>query len=136
MYLSTKFQISSIILTSFRKGGVILPCLPPPQKEPLKSPPWLGLTGSWSHLSVIESVFSNVPGCKLYNWIRAFSTTHVFPKNFWIAIFFGTFQNCCFNYLTRSVFSCFCKTSRPSCSILFSLLRRCLPFLAPSLTFK
>ena len=41
VYLGTKFQVSSIILTSFRKGGVILP--PITQNEPLKSPPRLGL---------------------------------------------------------------------------------------------
>ena len=40
VYLRTKFQVSSIILMSFRQG-VILP-LPPPQNEPLKSPPRLG----------------------------------------------------------------------------------------------
>ena len=38
--LRTKFQASTIILISFRHGGVILP---PPQNEPLKSPPRLGL---------------------------------------------------------------------------------------------
>ena len=40
VYLRTKFQVSSIILTSFRQGGVILP--PQPQNEPLKGPPTLG----------------------------------------------------------------------------------------------
>ena len=40
VYLSVKFQVSSVILTTFRQGGVILP---PPQNEPLKSPPRLGL---------------------------------------------------------------------------------------------
>ena len=38
LYLPTKFQASSIILTSFRQGPS-----PQPQKEPLKSPPRLGL---------------------------------------------------------------------------------------------
>ena len=38
MYLRVKFQVSSIILTSFRR--IILP---PPQNEPLESPPRLGL---------------------------------------------------------------------------------------------
>ena len=41
VYLRAKFEVSSIILTSFRQG-VILPS-PPPQNEPLKSPPRLGL---------------------------------------------------------------------------------------------
>ena len=39
VYLRAKFQVSSIILTSFRQG-VILP--PPPQNEPLKSPSRVG----------------------------------------------------------------------------------------------
>ena len=50
VYLRTKFQISSIILTHFGEGGtgggmeVILPLLsPPPQNEPLKDPHILGL---------------------------------------------------------------------------------------------
>ena len=37
VYVRTKFEVSSIILTSFRRGN------PPPQNEPLKSPPRLGL---------------------------------------------------------------------------------------------
>ena len=50
VYLRAKFEVSSIILTSFRLGrmggggGVNLPPLPL-QKEPLKSPPRLGLSG-------------------------------------------------------------------------------------------
>ena len=45
VYLRAKFEVSSIILTSFRLGrGVILPH-PPPQNETLKSPPRLGLSG-------------------------------------------------------------------------------------------
>ena len=43
VYLRTKFEVSSIILTSFRQG-VIPPPPPPPQNEPLKSPLRLGLT--------------------------------------------------------------------------------------------
>ena len=46
VYLRAKFEVSSIILTGFRQGGI----LPPPhththtpQNEPLKSPPRLGL---------------------------------------------------------------------------------------------
>ena len=41
VYLRTKFQVSSIILTSFRQGEGFYP--PTPQNEPLKSPPRLGL---------------------------------------------------------------------------------------------
>ena len=40
VYLRAKFEVSSIILTSFRHGGIVPP---PPQNEPLKSPPRLGL---------------------------------------------------------------------------------------------
>ena len=44
VYLSTKFHVSSIILTSFRQGmGVFLLLTHPPQNEPLKSPPRLAL---------------------------------------------------------------------------------------------
>ena len=39
VYLSAKFKVSSIILTGFRQGGNS----PPPQNEPLKGPPGLGL---------------------------------------------------------------------------------------------
>ena len=42
VYLRAKFKVSSIILTSFRQGVVLLP--PPTlQNEPLKSQPKLGL---------------------------------------------------------------------------------------------
>ena len=41
VYLRAKLEVSGIIVTSFRKG-LILP-LSPPQNEPLKSPPRLGL---------------------------------------------------------------------------------------------
>ena len=47
VYLRTKFQVSSIILTSFRSGGHFNPPPPPlpptPQNGPRKSPPRLGL---------------------------------------------------------------------------------------------
>ena len=46
VYLRAKFEVSSIILTSFRQGvGVNFtpPPLTSPQSEPLKSPPRLGL---------------------------------------------------------------------------------------------
>ena len=40
VYLRAKFEVSSVILTSFRQwGGIIYP----PQNEQLKSPPRLGL---------------------------------------------------------------------------------------------
>ena len=49
LYLGARFQVSSIILISFKQGGsgegVILPHPrpPPPSNEPLKSPPRLEL---------------------------------------------------------------------------------------------
>ena len=43
LYLRAKFEASSIILTSFRMGGGCNFTFPPPQNEPLKSPPRLGL---------------------------------------------------------------------------------------------
>ena len=51
-YLRAKFEASSVILTSFRhKGGwgegVTLPTTYPPQNEPLKSPPILGLSDQY-----------------------------------------------------------------------------------------
>ena len=48
VYVRAKFEVSSVILTSFRQRGrgVILPPtpLPPTQNEPLKNPPRLELT--------------------------------------------------------------------------------------------
>ena len=43
MHLRTKFQVSSIILTSFRQWGKFIHP-PPTQNEPIKSPSRLGLT--------------------------------------------------------------------------------------------
>ena len=43
VYLPAKFEISSIILTSFRQRGGEFYLPPLPQSEPLKSPPRLGL---------------------------------------------------------------------------------------------
>ena len=45
VYFRANFQVSSIILTSFRQGGNFTPPPPPPkpQNEPLKIPPRLGL---------------------------------------------------------------------------------------------
>ena len=52
VYLRAKFEVSRIILTSFRQG-VILPA--PPQNELLKSPPRLGLTANPTNcLSVFD----------------------------------------------------------------------------------
>ena len=39
VYVRAKFQVSSIILTSFRRGSFTTPPPPPPQSKPLKSPP-------------------------------------------------------------------------------------------------
>ena len=44
LYLCTKFQVSSLILSRFRQGGGVNSPPPPPQNRPLKSPPRLGLT--------------------------------------------------------------------------------------------
>ena len=41
VYLLHKFEVSSVILTSYRKWGYFTP--PQPQNEPLKRPPRLGL---------------------------------------------------------------------------------------------
>ena len=43
VYLHAKFEVSTIILTSFRRGNFIPPPLAALQNEPLKSPPRLGL---------------------------------------------------------------------------------------------
>ena len=44
VYVRAKFEVSSLIVTCFRQGGVIL--TPSPQEEPLKSQPRLGLNNS------------------------------------------------------------------------------------------
>ena len=48
VYLRAKLQVCRVTLTSFRQweggeGGNFTPPSPPPQNEPLKSPPKLGL---------------------------------------------------------------------------------------------
>ena len=44
VYLRAKFEVSSIILTSFRQVVILPPPPPPPpQNETIKSPPRLGL---------------------------------------------------------------------------------------------
>ena len=42
-YLRAKFEVSGVILTSFRQGGRANFTPPPPQNEPIKTPPSLGL---------------------------------------------------------------------------------------------
>ena len=42
VYQRAKFDVFSIILTGLDRGGNFIPP-PPPQNEPLKSPPRLGL---------------------------------------------------------------------------------------------
>ena len=47
VYLRAKFEVSSIILTGSRQGGSnFTSAPPPPQNEPLKSPPRLGLNNA------------------------------------------------------------------------------------------
>ena len=43
VYLPDKFEVSSIILTGFRRGNFTTPHTHTPQNEPLKIPPRLGL---------------------------------------------------------------------------------------------
>ena len=70
VYLHAKFEVSSIILTSFRQGGVgggviFAPPPPPPlpQNEPLKSPPRLGLNRlKWYRL--FKSLFTTLNNLK------------------------------------------------------------------------
>ena len=67
VYLPAKFEVFSIILTSFRNGGgvgwgggVILLLLPPPQNEHLKSPSRLGFKNIKSTAKFSPSeIFSN-----------------------------------------------------------------------------
>ena len=55
------------------------------------------------------SMTVSVPDCKLYTWISVMSNMHVFLKIL-KQLFFGTFQNSCFNSLARLISKCFCKT--------------------------
>ena len=47
VYLRTKFEVSRVILMSFRQGVILRmahsPPPPPPKNKPLKTPPILGL---------------------------------------------------------------------------------------------
>ena len=52
VYLRAKFQVSSIILTSFRQGGHFTQ-----KKEPLKSPPRLGLSKEVKNCNQYYSFF-------------------------------------------------------------------------------
>ena len=60
VYLRAKFQVSSIFLASFRQG-VNLPPTPPPQNEPVKSPP--------NGLSINAEIHSYA----LYCWSSSFN---------------------------------------------------------------
>ena len=78
---------------------------------------------------MIDATFTNFPDCKLYTWVRVISFTHIFLEML-EQLCFTIFQNSCLKYLTRSIFECFCKTPHLSSSTCFSLLRRCLRFIA------
>ena len=52
VYLRIKFQVSSIILTSFRQGVWVI-LLPPSQNKPLKSPPRLKLKSIFHFLQYL-----------------------------------------------------------------------------------
>ena len=85
----------------------------------------------------MESVLSNVPGCKLHTWARVVSTTHA-SLEIQEQQFFGTFQKSCFNNIARPFFTCFRKTPRFSCSIWFPSFLHTIPFtfaLKVNLTF-
>ena len=52
VYLCAKFEVSSLILTSFGQGWVgVGEFYPPPQNEPLKSPPRLRLKGKGKRIT-------------------------------------------------------------------------------------
>ena len=57
VYLRAKFQVSSLILTSFRQGGRGWGNFTnPPQNEPLKGPPTLGLRLN-NYIAVLKVTF-------------------------------------------------------------------------------
>ena len=60
VYLHGKFEVSSIIPTSFRQGVNLPP--PPPQNKPLKSLPRLGLTKSIETIKLYNRSF-----CRYYS---------------------------------------------------------------------
>ena len=55
VYIRTKFEVSSMILTSFRQGVILSPS---PQNEPLKSPPRLGLKDNFPYDVASEKMLS------------------------------------------------------------------------------
>ena len=88
MYLRAKFEVFSIILTSFRQGGKFTP-LPPPQNEPLKSPSRVGLK---KHTTVPYRYNFKY---QVYAWSKCFHAAGIsyymllFPwKLRWIVLFF------------------------------------------------
>ena len=81
VYLRTKFQVSSLILKSFRRGSFI----PPPEKEHLKIPPRLGLKDIFFadfkmlfYLFELEFIYSH--SIFLHNW-NLCSGKHPYQKN-------------------------------------------------------
>ena len=71
LYLRAKFEVSSIILTSFRLGAIYTPPPPlpprpltPPQNETLKSPPRLGLKSISLTNEIASFRFSRKIFCK------------------------------------------------------------------------
>ena len=121
MYLRTKFQVSSIILTSFRQE-LILPYSPPPppQNWPLKSPPrsrlmfcfWASFLTDLSYLAAANAKggsfssdwyvifhviwFFNTNGnVAKNNWYWKFGK---FPKSVWDGVCFNKIASlCCIN---------------------------------------
>ena len=88
VYLRTKFQVSSIILTSFRQG-VNLP-QPPPQNGPLKSPSRLGLI-SEAKLEIIPNRYVSNVG-KVVIHTKIFKQELAFELFSFTVLFFGRFQ--------------------------------------------
>ena len=56
----------------------------------------------------MESVFRNVPDCKLHNWVRVISTAHA-SLEIQEQQCFETFQNSCFSYLARPFSQAFAR---------------------------
>ena len=48
VYLCTKFQVSSLVLMSFRQGGNFTPPLPPTSKQPPKKPTQIKVNPGYS----------------------------------------------------------------------------------------
>ena len=66
VYLHAKCEVSSMILTSFREGGVVLPASPPPppQKETPKKP---------TQIRVNRKVVTVKSACKWNNFSKGFA---------------------------------------------------------------